>query len=458
MTRREVFRLIGRMGLMTAGAALPWPLLDRLGVTQEYLAEAASTWRNKTGNAGTLLCDTSTGWAKTAGTGTVSIVPDGVTWNDGVQGGLLFDQTANGGALVAARTLAAPVDLSHCRNIAIRFATDLDVTGNGSAKTKDIDLILGSGGSQANRRQFVLSEFIGPTGYIAPGLNHAVINLSQFTSTGSPDLSAINYVKVQVDAQAGTPNQVILRDIYFNVQTRPTVQIWFDDCNVTDYTNCYPVLSALNLKGTIAFTSNQLNNVDGIHLSTAQCNALYAAGWDFANHTMSHPVMTTLTQAQIIAEMTGCDAVLKANGWTRGNDCMAYPTGASNVLVDQTCAGLGIRYGRGKRVALDSFGQSTWSGVDYPMRLAHYAIENSNRTLAQANAMVDTCIGLGSTLPLYVHKVDDVGAATSWDLTAKFTPFMQRLAQLRNVGVLDVQTVTEWATELTNGRKVRQAS
>lgn len=453
MDRRDFLTRSTRIaGLL---ALQPWRLLDLLGVESveeaSYIlgnwdlpAHAAllPTWTNKTGQS-SLLTDMSTLWAKSAGTGTVAYDATAGVWPDGTKGGLVMTQTSNGGALVARATLPSPVDLSGPGSISLRF-----VVTNGVTPQK-VTIILGSGG-YVNAH----STFVNSTNYTAaPGGCTVVLDRASFTPSGAANWSTIDSLQVQVDSLGGTQSTVVITGFWYNVVTRPTVMLWFDDLNSTDYTNCYPVLSSLGMRGNIAFLSDQLNVSN--YLTSAQCDTLYAAGWDFTNHTKTHPNLATLTAQQIADEFDICASVLTSHGWTRGNAVCVYPAGSTNTTVDAV-AGQRFSLGRGGRVTFPNFQQATFKGIDYPLRLVTNAtLDNATTTLDQAKQAVMNCIRLGSTLNFFCHIVTNGGSTSTWELDTKFRPLLQFIAGFRNAGVLDVQTVTDWGAQLTTGRMKR---
>lgn len=453
MKRRQfIQRVAGLSGVL---AVQPWRLLDLLGVESvdegrarlldwDLPAQAAilPTWTNKTGSSA-VISNMATLWAKHAGTGTVAYSATAGVWPDGTMGGLVMTQDTNGGALVARATLAAPVDLTRTGCIALKFTTTNGVT------PQAITVILGDGGFT----NYYYAVFNSSSYTVSPEGNTLVLDRAAWTADGSPSWATIDRVQIQVDSLGGTQSTVVIKGLWSNVVSRPTVMLWFDDCNSTDYTNCYPVLSALGLRANIAFLSDQLNVNN--YLSTAQCDTLYAAGWDFTNHTMTHPVLTSVTAQQVADEFDGCAAVLSVNGWTRGNRVVVYPTGATNGTVDAVAESR-FTIGRGGRTTFTNFQQATFGGLDYPLRLVTNAtLDNDTTTLAQAQTAVQNCIRLGSTLNVFCHLVTNGGSGTTWELDTKFTPFAHYLAGLKNAGRLDVQTVTDWASELTSGRKTR---
>ena len=58
MNRRDLFKLVGKIGVIAAAKVVSWPVLDRLGVSgEEWIAEAASMPQNYVVRAPTLITD-----------------------------------------------------------------------------------------------------------------------------------------------------------------------------------------------------------------------------------------------------------------------------------------------------------------------------------------------------------------------------------------------------------------
>ena len=445
MNRRELFKFVSKIGVVAASASIPWGLLEKLGLDDEFIAEAAALPQYKQISTPITISDMSSGWAKNAGTGTVDYSASLGTWPDGTTGGLLFDQSTNGGVLNARFTLAgAPVDLSKTANIAIRIQNTNGVT------PQRIVLVAGNSGLSAHFQTFWNST----NSHFSPTHDTLVIDRSAFTvGAGSPNWNAITQLQIQCDSLGGMQSDVLIGGVWANVYHRPTVIQWFDDCNDTDFTNCYPVMSALGLPATIAFLSSALDATN--KLTTANCDTLYSVGWDIVNHTATHPTLTSLTADQVASEFDACTAVLTSKGWTRTADVAVYPQGATNATVDGVAASR-FRIVRGGRVAFANFQQSQFRGIDYPMRLVtHATLDNGTTSLANAQTAVTNCIRLGSVLNVFYHQVVNGGAANTWELDTAFTPYQRFLARLRDANLIDVQTISQWDRQYRFGRKPR---
>lgn len=432
MNRRDLFKMAGKVGLVTAAASVPWTFLERLGLVGEYVAEAAALPRYRT-LSGTVLDSMVSGWSKVAGTGTVTNVAY-PTWKDGTSGGVLFDQDTNGGALVGQGTAFTAVDLSKTANISLRYWCQ------NALAPQSVEFKLCNGGNDSNCFRYIIQT---STQSPDQAYNTIVLTRSDFTTVGSPNWATINYMKVQVNSLGGQQSDVVVGGIDYNVATRPAIVYMLDDINDTDYTKVFPAMSALGLKGTIAFVSSNLNQ--SAKLTPAMCDTIYAAGWDFANHTVSHPVLTGLTDAQVLAEFSGCDAVLKANGWTRGNRYCVYPTGAASAATGILADQFGFLASRGGLAATTVHLQDTYRGVDHPQRcITAGTFDNGTTSLAQANAYVAEAIKYGSSLFCFSHLVDDSALSAYWHYTNSFLPWIRSVHVLEQAGLLDVLTFSEW--------------
>jgi len=104
-----------------------------------------------------------------------------------------------------------------------------------------------------------------------------------------------------------------------------------DDGFVEDYTIMYPMLSAKGYKGVVAIITNYLDNPDPARLNVAQIKTLEDAGWEVMSHTVTHPALATLTEAQVVTELAQSKATLEANGFKVRN--FVYPYGSHNPMV-----------------------------------------------------------------------------------------------------------------------------
>ena len=101
--------------------------------------------------------------------------------------------------------------------------------------------------------------------------------------------------------------------------TEPTaypgrLTITFDDGWVSAYSRGLPALRANGLKGNVAVVTESVDYWDGF-LTMAQLRELRDAGWSLVSHTVGHPRLPTLTDAQLEQELVESKAWLQANGF-----------------------------------------------------------------------------------------------------------------------------------------------
>ncbi|MEA2422025.1 MAG: hypothetical protein QOF55_1124, partial [Thermoleophilaceae bacterium] len=88
---------------------------------------------------------------------------------------------------------------------------------------------------------------------------------------------------------------------------RPIV-VSFDDGYLSDYSHARPVLRALRWPGVLNL---EIDNVRPGDLTAHQVKALIAAGWEIDSHTVTHPDLRTLTDAQLRHELTASRAYIQ---------------------------------------------------------------------------------------------------------------------------------------------------
>lgn len=119
----------------------------------------------------------------------------------------------------------------------------------------------------------------------------------------------------------------------FMVAHSPMVSFTFDDGNKTVCTNAKPVFDAWGEVGTVFMTTGIIGQER--RLTAEQLQALQNDGWEIGSHSKYHPWLTTLTDEEIEAELSGSKAALEALGLTVRN--FAYPYGDENIRVRRLC-------------------------------------------------------------------------------------------------------------------------
>ncbi len=120
------------------------------------------------------------------------------------------------------------------------------------------------------------------------------------------------------------------------------VIITFDDGYVDNYSNAFPILQKYNLKATIFLISDYVNLYPN-YLTWAQAAEMQKSGLiHFGSHTMSHSVLTDLSQTELRQQLVGSKQAIE---WHLKQPVafIAYPCGAYNQQVIERTDDAGYR-------------------------------------------------------------------------------------------------------------------
>lgn len=192
----------------------------------------------------------------------------------------------------------------------------------------------------------------------------------------------------------------------------------FDDGPSGVFTHAYPYMAARGIKGT-SYTVTDLIGTAG-YMTVANLQTLDGAGWAIANHSKSHPNLTTLNLAQQEAELTGAKNALDGWGLTGASRHVAYPGGNYNATTLTAMANAAMLTGR---TAYDGeFGAPPSVPYELPTRLYYKGYNLGALTAAIGNA-----VSGGLHLIVLMHNVVESGGA-SYDITyAEFTALVDWL-------------------------------
>jgi peptidoglycan/xylan/chitin deacetylase (PgdA/CDA1 family) len=286
------------------------------------------------------------------------------------------------------------------------------------------------------------------------GWNRVVMHRDDLTIVGTPSWNNTQItIQIRLAVASVATNQVCqiaMDDLRYDGESLARCVINCDGGRYAVYRDMYPYMAARGIKGTAAITVNNVGGVcggeSGRYMTLSEFQALYAAGWSVINHTVSHPDLTTLTQAQIETEINGCAAYLLANGFPKTAYYFAYPNGAYNDTVLAAVDACGVLTARTTYRSLQN------SGGD--MRtIKCYVLSNGqngtvNVTLEKAKETVDWAIRYGATVFFYI---DGVYTSTPYDayeqpISTWFQPFIDYIAASK----IKCVTMDEWYKGLTD--------
>jgi peptidoglycan/xylan/chitin deacetylase (PgdA/CDA1 family) len=114
-----------------------------------------------------------------------------------------------------------------------------------------------------------------------------------------------------------------------SLPARPVV-LTFDDGYRSDYVAARPVLRSLHWPGVLNLEVRNEHHPWG--LSPRQIRGLLAAGWELDSHTINHPDLTTLDDAQLGVEVAASRELLRRQ-FHVPVDFFCYPSGRYDARV-----------------------------------------------------------------------------------------------------------------------------
>lgn len=142
--------------------------------------------------------------------------------------------------------------------------------------------------------------------------------------SGSPRWSNITKIRLRFYPLSGQVGVISFDLVASGVLRKSAVLITFDDSYLNQFIKAYPIMKAKNMVAT-SYQISDFVNQPGSHLTSAQLQELYNAGWDIGNHSKTHAHLNTLTQQQVEDELTACKDFLNGLGLTRASSHVAYP-------------------------------------------------------------------------------------------------------------------------------------
>jgi peptidoglycan/xylan/chitin deacetylase (PgdA/CDA1 family) len=219
---------------------------------------------------------------------------------------------------------------------------------------------------------------------------------------------------------------------------RGIVSVSFDDGWANQYLNALPVMQANGLVGTYNIITGSIGDTPD-YMTLNQIKDVLAKGNEIGSHTITHSDLTTVSQTQLVQEMSQSQATLQSDLGVPITD-FAYPYGAYNANT----ISVGQQYYTSQR-SVDA-GFNTKDNLNVT-RLKIYEVD-SNITQAQVKGWIDGAIADKAWLILLYHEVADTPAETDDALyTTKPTDFSAEMTYLKQTNVA-VETVAQALNEV----------
>ena len=202
------------------------------------------------------------------------------------------------------------------------------------------------------------------------------------------------------DGQSGTSDAAFTAQAgvrAFSLDPQPLVTLTFDDSSQTVYDTAFPILSSRGIPATCFFLTSRLNEQWKVELKDLENH-----GWEIGSHSRTHPVLTLLSNAELIEEVSQSKADLEGAGLTITGFAYPYGVGSDNPAV--------IRQVKQHY----SYARSIRPGNNAPI-IKQYALQTqtvtSSTSLHEMKGWIDSVIENRQWLVIVMHNVDNTGSA-----------------------------------------------
>lgn len=234
-------------------------------------------------------------------------------------------------------------------------------------------------------------------------------------------------------------------DVLYGYYTKPQIMVWAADNGAGAYDVMFPYMQARNIPGSYMPTTDYLASPNGSQITVAELNEMKAAGWTIVPHQTIGTALTSMTEAEMRAEIEEVLAVHASYGWTFKD--FYYPAGgAGNDLSNTVMASYGIKYGNNTNTGNLQKSQPLYGGTINPYRMWSYTADG--KTFAQVETAINHAIKYGGHLGILWHDGDGADEAP-------FKASMDYLYRLKEANIVDVVNYETFFRRLTNSRKAR---
>ena len=208
---------------------------------------------------------------------------------------------------------------------------------------------------------------------------------------------------------------------------KAAIVLTFDDWSPGHYPIVVPELQSRGLNATFFVT-----NTTGSY-SWPQINATQANGNEIANHTKTHPDLTTQTAAQKNDEIRNMKTLIDQNVTSQKARTFAYPFGAFNQAVIDSVKAAGHIAARGVQPPTNYSYNFAPTNDDY-YKIFTYPMDGTV-TITTYNTQIQNVINGGGMLTYLYHSVDNASGTygDNWYAQVLQTSLQQQLDKLVTV-------------------------
>lgn len=267
----------------------------------------------------------------------------------------------------------------------------------------------------------------------SPGWNHKLIPVpagghADRSATGSPDDTNVNIIELEAE---GTGGHDITWDCLTVWGSRvPGIAVLsYDDGDKWGINTAKPHLDNNGYAMTAYLPGQRLD--DGTHLTTAECDTLYAAGWDIAAHSFTNTNFTLMSGPEEQRdEMQLTRDLLEVKGWTPGCYHGSWTNSAQDLalrtLAKQECDSM--RHGVG-----NDYYPPTPPDWDQHFWLPGRSMDGLSDPEFESEVDAEL-VGRKATIHMYYHTKTE----------ANFQHDVEYLRAKEDLGQVRVMTVTEY--------------
>jgi peptidoglycan/xylan/chitin deacetylase (PgdA/CDA1 family) len=216
--------------------------------------------------------------------------------------------------------------------------------------------------------------------------------------------------------------------------SQPLVSIAFDDGYSTDYTEALPALRKYGLVSTNYIISECVDSTESGYMDSNQINQLKSYGNEIGSHTIDHPYLTELSNAEISTELSESKDDLAGLFGTINNFAIPYGDYNENVIAQIK------NHYRSARTS-DAGYNSLGSFDPYHIRVQHV---DAGVTPETVNSWVTDAKNNKWWLVILFHKIDNSG-----DTYTTTPEYLDRMfANIKNSGVRST-TINQALDELS---------
>lgn len=438
MTRRELLGLVRKGVIACAATTIPWKLSELTYLS----AEAGTLPVNHLLQQGTTIVPWTslTGWAA-EGAGAALAAESSILPPYGGNAVRISSSNAGGTAQASIYT-AGPFNLLGSSAI-----VEVPVYCPSSHIGGSFRVSLGSGGGFTNFWAKDMSS-----SKTLKGWNLYRFALDDMTKTGTPNVTAIDSIRIRSVAPAGEVGYTIFGPITVRRAYKPWIVLSFDDGLETVYTQAKPLFDERGLRGTVFVGWNNL--FGATTLSLAQCQAFYDAGWDISSHLYRQaPILTSgYTAEQQLAEISDNISALTAAGWPRGARFLSWPGGEYDDAVIAMATSAGVDMARSTQN--DPFPLSG-DGLYAHRRVPGWSFDSGQRTAAQVKALMASQVQRGQSTIWYGHNIVTTATLSTDTSIAELTLILDEVVRLRDSNIASVGTLSEFRATMSAPRRRR---